>query len=83
MKKVNLLSKTEMKKVMGGVVQPEMEGDACLFVVTYDNGTVVNHVRWMEGGSTGANSLCVALIIDESVKIKGCRYDCAADGIGN
>lgn len=38
MKKLNLLSKAEMKKVMGGNVLPEEEGSTCAVFVRHPNG---------------------------------------------
>ncbi len=80
MKNLNLLSKAEMKNVIGGVAA--VEGDFCVFTVTYDNGQVGTDInsRYVPGGSSGANSQCVTWIEGSSYGVAHCSYNCMFDG---
>ncbi|RDC56177.1 hypothetical protein DU508_11210 [Pedobacter chinensis] len=83
MKQVSLLSKAEMKNVMGGLVNPDGSGgDLCVISVTYANGQVGtgDYVAPTDNGSSWANNLCVGWIT--SGQVASCRYDCAHDGFG-
>ncbi len=76
MNKLNLLSRAEMKKVMGGVVALESATDLCVIKVTYADGSTGTR----DYATNNANALCVSWI--QSGQVARCQYDCASDGWG-
>ncbi|WP_316805037.1 hypothetical protein [Pedobacter nototheniae] len=73
MKKLNLLSKAEMKNVSGG------KKELCVLTVTYAGGGSGSG-DYVLSGSSGANDLCVHWIT--TGQVASCGYDCAHDGFG-
>jgi len=79
MKKINLLSRAEMKKVAGGNTPP-CNGNGLCRIMYYD----ANHVyqeKDILGASASANAECVSLINNQGAT--RCWYDCDCDGWGN
>jgi hypothetical protein len=76
MKKFNLLSRAEMKKVMGGLESLESAPDICVMKVTGSDGVT----RTDTYSTSDANALCVHWI--ESGQVARCQYDCSKDGWG-
>lgn len=85
MKKINLLSKAEMKSVMGGLVDPGTGGgstsDVCYIMVT--KGSDVRYeLAFNEGAGNGvatAQADCANYIKQGGDGTK-CQYDCGYDG---
>jgi len=83
MKKVNLLSKAEMKNVMGGVVRPT----TCR-IETYNKSTGALIDAW-EADCGNSTDACATISNNASVHASqsvtssvGARFDCECDGWG-
>lgn len=83
MKKLNLLAKTEMKKIMGGI---EEFGDKCnvkytspkldfaAYMPQYFNGSCVDQ-------QVQAQIYCINFLAGRNESGDHCYYDCACDGV--
>ena len=79
MKKVNLLSRAEMRSVAGGVESPPCTGNGLCRIMYYDSNHSYQETDIL-GASADANRECVSLIGDGATR---CWYDCDCDGWEN
>lgn len=84
MKKLNLLTRAEMKEVMGGLEQPK--GKCNIRYNNGEKGAIDMYMPYYFGGScvdqqVQAQVTCIRLLEKENVAGDRCAYDCACDGV--